>query len=427
VSRPTPPSEQAPSEQAPSEQAPSPPRTRRPLDGVEVVDLSRIVSGPLCGRLLADLGADVIKVEPPDGDHTRVVPPSVDGMSPYFAQMNAGKRNISLDLKAPGATEVVARLAGRADVLVENFRPGVMARLGLGADELMARNPRLVYCSISGWGQDGPWRDRRAYAPLIHAEVGTLDFSARVRARPPEQEVHVHGDVYPALLAANAVLAALLQRATTGVGQHLDIAMAEVLPYVDEWTAVDLQRPTDDDDARADRGGFDIWTNRVFATADGTGVMFVGNIVRLFPAWITSLGGDESLLTDPRFATEPARRANELEVVAVVARLAAAFPDFASLERAVDGAPMLVAEVRSVADLAATPWAAQRGLLAEAAPGLPVPAAPWRSDGAAVGLAGPAVARGHHNREVLTELGYTDAEIALLVAAGAVTAAVPAA
>ena len=142
------------------------------------------------------------------------MPPIVEGISPYFAQMNAGKRNVCLDLKAPGAVDVIERLVDRADVLLENFRPGVMDRLGLGAETLLARNPRLVYCSISGWGQDGPWRDRRAYAPLLHAEVGTLEFAARVRGRAPEQEVHIHGDVYPALVAANAVLAALLQRAT---------------------------------------------------------------------------------------------------------------------------------------------------------------------------------------------------------------------
>jgi crotonobetainyl-CoA:carnitine CoA-transferase CaiB-like acyl-CoA transferase len=389
------------------------------LEGVTVVDLSRVVSGPLCGRVLADLGADVIKVEPPGGEPTRLVPPKVDDISAYFAQMNAGKRNVCLDLKAPGAIAVVERLAARADVLIENFRPGVMDRLGLSADTLLQRNPRLVYCSITGWGQTGPWRDRRAYAPLLHAEVGTLDFAARVRNRPPEQEVHVHGDVYPALLAANAVLAALLQRATTGVGQHLDIAMGEVMPYVDEWTAVDLQRGNGYDDSDGYRAGFDIWTNRVFATADGVGVMFVGNVVRLFPAWLRALGGDEALLDDPRFSSEEARRAHEDDVVAVVAELAAKFPDFAAIERAVEGQTMLVAEVRSVLDLAATPWARQRELTTEVLPGLPVPTAPWRSAGATIGVAGPPALPGHHNREVLTELGYSPDEIDELESSGA--------
>jgi crotonobetainyl-CoA:carnitine CoA-transferase CaiB-like acyl-CoA transferase len=390
-----------------------------PLEGIRVVDLSRVVSGPLCGRVLADLGADVIKVEPPEGDRTRTVPPMVSGVSPYFAQMNAGKRNICLDLMAPGASRVVEQLAGRADVLVENFRPGVMDRLGLGPERLLAANPRLVYCSITGWGQDGPWRDRRAYAPLLHAEVGTLDFAARVRGRPPEQEVRVHGDVYPALVAANAVLAALLQRASTGCGQHLDVAMGEVMPYVDEWTGVDLQRARGYDDSDGDRAGFDIWTNRIFATGDGTGVMFVGNVVRLFPAWVRVLRGADALLDDPRFATEDARRANEQDVVEAVAALAAAVPDFPTLERMLEGQTMLVAEVRSVADLADTPWARRRGLTTEVLPGLPIPAAPWRSDRAGVGVAGPPARAGEHNRDVLVELGYASHEIEALEASGA--------
>jgi CoA:oxalate CoA-transferase len=222
-----------------------------PLLGVRVLDLSRMVSGPLCGRILADLGADVIKIEPPDGDRTRAVPPFVGGVSAYFAQMNAGKRNISVDFKVDGAAQVVARLASGADVLLENFRPGVLSRFGLDAETILAANPRLIYCSVTGWGQDGPWANRRAYAPLIHADTGLLELAARRRRRRPEQEVNQHADVYAALMATSAVLSALLHRANTGVGQHLDVAMGQVAPYVNEWAAVELQPPVDD------CGGFD--------------------------------------------------------------------------------------------------------------------------------------------------------------------------
>jgi crotonobetainyl-CoA:carnitine CoA-transferase CaiB-like acyl-CoA transferase len=164
---------------------PLPPEEPGPLTGVRVLDLSRVVSGPLCSRLLADLGAEVIKVEPPDGDVSRTVPPVVGGTGAYFTQMNAGKRNVCLDLKAPGAADVVARLAEASDVLLENFRPGVLARLGIDPAALRTRNPRLIVCSISGWGQDGPWRNRRAYAPLMHAEVGFIEFAAGARSRSP--------------------------------------------------------------------------------------------------------------------------------------------------------------------------------------------------------------------------------------------------
>src|SRR4051794_1596828 len=125
----------------------------RPLAGVRVLDLSRVVAGPLCGRLLADLGADVVKVEPPDRDATRKLPPMVHGTSAYFAQMNAGKRNVCIDLKASGAAALIRRMALVSDVLVENFRPGVLSRFGLDARSLLGAHPRLVYCSISGWGQ----------------------------------------------------------------------------------------------------------------------------------------------------------------------------------------------------------------------------------------------------------------------------------
>ncbi len=248
----------------------------------------------------------------------------------------------------------------------------------------------------------------------MHAEVGTLELTARLMGRPPEQEVHVHGDVYPALLAANAVLTALFQRATTGAGQHLDVAMAEVLVYVDEWAAVDLQGYA------GDRGPFDIWTHRVFQVGDGTSVAFVGNPTRLFGAWVQALGGDEALLADPRFATEAARERNLDDVLAVLAELTETFADFVTLESALEEWPMFVAEVRSVADLAATPWAAERGLVAEIAPGLGVPAAPWRGSAARVGVAGPAARLGADSREVLTEHGYTSAEVDALVASGAV-------
>jgi len=196
-----------------------------PLAGVRVLDLSEVVAGPIVGRMLSDLGADVIKIERPSGDTTRIVAPEVNGQSVYFTQLNAGKRNICLDLRHSGAAPLVARLAERCDVFIENFRPGVLDKRGLGANELRGRNPQLIYCSISGWGQDGPWAQRRAYAPLIHAETGLLDLSARLRRRAPEQEVHVHADLNTGFFALSAILAALYQRSITGVGQHLDVAI----------------------------------------------------------------------------------------------------------------------------------------------------------------------------------------------------------
>ena len=383
-----------------------------PLTGLRVLDLSRMVSGPLCGRMLADLGADVVKVEPPDRDRTSTVPPLVHGVSPYYAQMNAGKRNVCVDLKAPGGSEVVARLAAGADVFLENFRPGVLERYDLDADSLLAANPRLVYCSVTGWGQSGPWRDRRAFAPLVHADIGTLELAARHRDRRPEPEIHQHGDVYPAVVATSAVLAALLARVTTGRGDHLDVAMGQAAFYVNDWAATDLQPPVED------FGGFDTWNQYTYRLGDGSYVALVGNPVNLFQLWVRSLGGDDALLTDTRFVTPAARAAHVSEMNQVMDGLTGRFPDFAALETAMDDPWMLMAQVRSTAEFATTDWATERGLTSEVAPGIPVPAAPWQSSETTIGYPTSVSALGADNRAVLLEAGYSDDEVDELARAG---------
>src|SRR6478736_5519116 len=150
-----------------------------PLTGVRVLDLSRVLSGPSCGKALTDLGADVIKVEPPEGDLTRTARPRVGGIPVYFAQQNCGKQCISVDLRAEAGRELVAALAAKVDVVLENFRPGVLERLNLGYSAVRARNPAIVFCSITGYGQAGVNAGRRAYAPVLHAELGMMEFTAR--------------------------------------------------------------------------------------------------------------------------------------------------------------------------------------------------------------------------------------------------------
>src|SRR5205823_5115850 len=150
-----------------------------PLTGVRVLDLSRVLSGPSCGKALADLGADVIKVEPPEGDLTRTAQPRVGGFPVYFAQQNCGKRCVSVDLQLDAGRALIADLAAASDVVLENFRPGVLARFGLDYASVREPNPRVVYCSITGYGQDGPMASRRAYAPVMHAELGLMEFAAR--------------------------------------------------------------------------------------------------------------------------------------------------------------------------------------------------------------------------------------------------------
>ena len=203
---------------------------RAPMDGLTVIDFSSMVAGPWATRLMADCGAEVIKIEPRgEGDVMRYVPPVVDGMSRVFAQFNRGKKSVALDLKAPADVETARRLIDQADVVVENFRPGVMERLGLGQTEARARNSRLVYCSVSGFGQDGPLAGEAAYAPVVHAMTG-FDLAV-MAAQGNEVEPRASGvmiaDVVAASYAFGAVQSALLRRERFGEGAFVDISLIE--------------------------------------------------------------------------------------------------------------------------------------------------------------------------------------------------------
>jgi crotonobetainyl-CoA:carnitine CoA-transferase CaiB-like acyl-CoA transferase len=203
-----------------------------PLSGIRVVDFSRVLAGPLCARTLQDLGAEVIKVEPPSPDVSRFAFPSTDGMSGYYAQQNAGKRNVSINLNIPGAYDLALKLCDTADVVVENFRAGTLGFFGLDYETLSKRNPRLIYASITGYGQGGPWRSRMAYAPTVQAEAGFTENSVRhygEALKEPRTDSLSHADVYAGLQAVIAILAALNSRQTTGQGQYIDVARRQ--PY----------------------------------------------------------------------------------------------------------------------------------------------------------------------------------------------------
>src|SRR4029079_1081675 len=178
--------------------------------------------------------ADVIKVEPPEGDITRTTNPRVNSLASYFIQQNLGKRAISLDTRKQEAIDLVLRLSEVCDVLIENFRPGVMQRLGLGYDVVAARNPRIVYASINGYGSRGPWSNRRAYAPVVGAETGITKGQGDVRGGQYANDPYSHADVYTSLETASAILAALFHRERTGSGDRVEVTMAETMLYVNE-------------------------------------------------------------------------------------------------------------------------------------------------------------------------------------------------
>ena len=408
--------------------APTPAARARPgpLDGVTVLDLSRVLSGPFCGRALADLGAEVLKVEPPEGDLTRFSHPRTGGMSLYYAQQNAGKRNISLDLRRPEAIDLVLRLAERADVLLENFRPGVMARMGLGYDAVAARNPRIVYGSITGYGQDGPWSDRRAYAVVIHAEAGMVARSVEHRGGTPSHEPFSHADVYAGLECLGGVLAALYQRERTGRGQHVDVAMAAALLTVNEHVQADLS----DIDIGDELSSLSPGSSPLLDGPGGRRFTVAGDpcASHTFPTFVRMMGR-EDLATDPRFSDVTSRRANREALVAEVQRWVDGFDTFEEVEAALGAVRFPMGVVRTVAEVADSDWAAHRHAIAGVSDRnggeIRIPDGPWRFSDADVGVAGDPAFRGEHNREVLAELGLTPEEIDRLEADGVLSSRVP--
>lgn len=383
----------------------------RPLEGVRVLDLSRVLAGPSCGKALADLGAEVIKVEPPEGDLTRTAQPRVGGIPAYFAQQNCGKRCVSIDLRHERGRDLALELVERSDVLVENFRPGVLDRLGLGWSATSARNPRLVHCSISGYGSGGPASGRRAYAPVIQAEIGYMELVARRAGTDVRAEAVSHADLHSGFQAAIGILAALLQRERTGRGQHLEVSMAEVMLQATEWTAVEL--------AGGEAGRFHVFGGAnapVLRLGDGTVVCVPGDPVVSFDAWCRAMRRPE-LAADERFATLEARAGRRAELVAELQAFAGSVDDFDTFEATLGTERIACGRVRSISEAVTDPWVTDRGALVDVgtddAP-LRLPRSPFRFSDADSGTTGRPAWQGEHNREVLAELGYGHDDVAVL-------------
>ena len=211
-----------------------------PLTGLRVLDFSRVLAGPFAARMLSDLGADVVKVEPPDGDVTRYWGKEIAGQAGYYHQQNAGKRNICIDLQAEGANTLILELTKQADLVIENYRSDVMPRLGLGYDDLKIANPGIIMLSISGFGQASPESKRPAYAPVIHAESGLIRRSNELRGVELHDLPLSVADTNASLHGLIAALSALHMRARTGLGQHIDMAMIEATVATDDQLHYDL-------------------------------------------------------------------------------------------------------------------------------------------------------------------------------------------
>lgn len=390
------------------------------LADVTILDLSRVLAGPYCTQLLADLGATVWKVEPPGGEDTRGWgPPFVGGESGYFLSVNGGKKGLAIDLKTAGGREVIRRLALRSDVLVENFKVGDLARYGLGYEGLVAEHPSLVYCSITGFGQDGPRAEEPGYDAAIQALSGLMAMTGEPD-RPPVKLGVAWVDVLAGLHAAVAILAALRERDRTGMGAHLDLALFDVslaaLVNQAQGALLTGERPD-----RLGSGHPNIVPYQAFETHDGALMLAVGNDLQFRrlcevldrPAWAD----------DVRFATNPARvEHRDLLVPGIAARLRER-TRAAWLER-FRAAGVPVTPVADVLEALADPQAVARGavdtIAHPAAGAVPMLTSPLRYAGATAQREAPPVL-GQHTREVLAAaLGMDATELAELVDQGAI-------
>jgi crotonobetainyl-CoA:carnitine CoA-transferase CaiB-like acyl-CoA transferase len=383
-----------------------------PLAGIRVLDLSSVVSGPLATMFLADQGAEVIKIEPLGGDITRRSRQSISAsgeFSALFVSTNRGKRSLALDLKRPEAAKIMHKLIGGSDVLVQNFRPGTMARLGLGEPALRELNPRLIYVSISGVGESGPYARKRVYDPIIQGLSGFADLQAEPKTRRPQMIRTIVADKTTAIFAAQAITAALFARERTGEGQHIRLAMLDTMigylwpEAMTQYTVVGREATTADPTARPDL---------IFETADG--YITVGTISDSEWQGFCAASGRPGLAEDSRFNTPAARAASATERILLMAEIIKERPTAEWLQQ-LDANDVPSAPVLRRNEVIANEQVVARELIIELDhPDIgrvrqPKPAA--RFDRTPAQIQGPAPRIGEHSAVILAELGLEAAEI----------------
>jgi CoA:oxalate CoA-transferase len=370
-----------------------------PLAGLKVLDLSRVLAGPFAGRMLSDLGADVVKLEPPEGDVTRLWGKEIGGIRGYYHQQNAGKRDMCVDLSKPKGTQLVEALVKEADILIENFRPDVMPRLGLGYETLMAINPRLIMLSISGFGANNDDSRRAAYAPIVHAEIGLVDRQAEISNAFPADIALSVADTNASLHGLVGLLTALYARESSGVGEHVEIAMVDASIATNDGMnyALDkLRRPM---------------PNEVYETAAGR-LMLAGDFRFIWHQLKTICGLadglDETVGLEEKISTRR-QVVNQFFNETCGSREA--------VIAALDKMNLAWGDVRSATDVTSISSVVARGTITEVDDRVggtrPIPQSPYRFQNLESGVRGGAPHLGEHNEQILEEwLGWSELEIA---------------
>jgi len=393
----------------------------RPLDDLFVVDLSRILSGPVCTMLLADMGAEVIKIEPPPlGDDSRQWgPPFIGGISTYFLSINRNKRSVGLNLKTEDGSRVLWKLIERADVVIENFRPGVLEKLGFGYHAISKVNERAVYCSISGFGQTGPYSDRPGYDVIAQGESGMMDLTGYPDGPPAKLGASL-ADVVAGLYAFQGVLLALLARQKTGKGQQVDVSLLDSMVSTLTYQAL-IYLTTGRSPQRLGTRHPSIVPYECFKAQDG----FVNIAVTNQKQWLNfcQVLGFREIAVDPRFETMKARLANYDTLKPMIDRALSAMTRTEVMARMSDvGIP--AGPINTVGEILEDPQIHAREMVValthpEYGPlrllGIPIKLSDTPGT---VEMAPPRF--GEHNREVLFKLGYSEADMARFAESGVI-------
>ena len=391
----------------------------RPLDGITVISLEHAIAAPFCTRQLADLGARVIKVERPGaGDFARAYDARVSGEASHFVWVNRSKESLTLDLKQPAALAVLQELLADADVLVQNLAPGAAARMGLGAQALQEKHPRLIVCDISGYGEDGPYRDKKAYDLLIQSEAGFLSVTGT--PDEPCKSGNSIADIAAGMYAYTGILAALLQRGKTGRGSHIDVSMLEALA---EWMGYPMYYAYDGapPPPRSAASHATIYPYGPFPAGDGGTVMLGLQNEREWRTFCEKVLLQTGLAADPRFDSNARRNENREALRSIIVETFGALSTAQVLER-LDTAQIANARMNDMAGLWAHPQLQARERWRQVgSPAGDIPALlPAGRQSAFDYRMDPIPAVGEHTDAILRSLGRSDADIAALREAGAV-------
>jgi CoA:oxalate CoA-transferase len=390
----------------------------KPLAGIRVIELANFIAGPFCGTLLADMGADVIKVEPPKGDMARAMPPQTNGESPSFAALNRNKRSLVLDLKRPEAVEILLKLAATSDVFLEAYRPGALEKMGLGAEQVRKINPKIIYTSVSGFGKTGPYRRRAGVNLIVEAFSGALSVTGEPGKMPTRPGVQT-ADMFGALFATYATLSGLVGAARNGEGREADVALSEASIATAAWEASEYLATGSIPQPLGNRHRLNA-AYQLFETRDGRHLAIGTSNDAGFAKLMQVLGLDAHI-ADPRFATYASRKANEdplLELVEPATRLR----DVEELQAALVEAGLPCSRVNNFKEVFEDPHIVARGVLRDddhpRLGKMRVVRNPILMDHDGPDLVRTAPMLGEHSEELLSELGYTPEAIEKLIASG---------